>query len=136
MSRMCEASVRAPSPVLLLPPPRAQPNAPDVDDESATTSFQALTLRDRGSEHREPALWKAACRYWGGDPNDLNPATGAFCEGWSKENFLLAYRVYSASWALKETLFGSPATFNAHGMGLGKTCVAIAWLWAMMQMEE
>jgi hypothetical protein len=104
--------------------------AVDALEENETATIEEMTTQSPAFEHRSPAFWTAACAFWGGDASDHNAASGSYCAGWNKKNFLLSYQMYAASWALQKLHGGLPYVIIAPDMGFGKTAICIAIIWA------
>lgn len=118
-----------------------QVDGDSVDASISEGAAEYLTLdevatRWTNHEHGHPVLWQRACEFWGGDPADLNAASDSWCAGWNEKTPLLSYQMFSASWMLHKLLSGQPSVILAHDMGLGKTAVVIATIWASVQLVE
>lgn len=105
--------------------------AVDALEENELARIEEMTTHSPTFEDRSPALWTAACAFWGGDPSDHNAASGSYCVEWNRKNFVLSYQMYAASWALQKLHGGLPyVMIIAPDTGFGKTAICIAIIWA------
>jgi hypothetical protein len=108
----------------------------DDVEQTQPVSFDEATTSNVNYEHRDPQLWASICNFFGCDPLDKSPNSGAYFRGWNKKNFILAYQLFSTGWVLQRLLSGEPAVFVAHDMGLGKTAIVVAEIWIMILLIE